>query len=151
MGILSFFKRARSSLPCIEHPIFGLMDATIVNKDGSLFWETRNSFPTSKGPISVFLDGDAKGPSEAQVVLWQWVYDNMEHLTKAAEPLLLDRLKDFKQEEHIGDLTWISVGLSPDGNKSGPWDLSFELPTKRGAILTVYFENEVPTGVSVDD
>lgn len=151
MGILSFFKKARPSLPRIDHPIFGEMVATMVNENGSLFWENPDPFTTPKGQISVFLDGKDSGPSEEQVALWQWIYNNIGLLTKAAEPLLLDRLRDLGLEDCIGDLVWIAVGLSPDGNRNGPWDISLELPAKHGAILTAYFENEVPTAVSVDD
>ncbi len=100
--------------------------------------------------MKVFLDGDITGPSEAQVALWQWIYDNVDDHTKAAEPLLLDRLKDFELEDRIGDLVWTAVGLSPDGTKDGRWDMSFELPAKYGAIFTAYFENGIPTSVSVD-
>jgi hypothetical protein len=151
MSILSFFKKARPSLPRIDHPLFGHMVATLVNENGSLFWENPDPFTTPKGQVSVFLDGKDCGPSEEQVALWQWIYDNLERLTKAAEPLLIDRLRDFGLEDRIGDLVWTAVGLSPDGSRDGPWNISFELPAKHGAILTAYFENELPKAVSVDD
>lgn len=149
MSIFSFFKRAKPSLPQIDHPVFGPMVATLANDNGSFFWETSDPFVTPKGRIGVFLDGQGDGPSEAQVELWQWIYDNIESLTKAAEPLLLNRLRDFGLEDRASDLVWTDVGLSPDGSRDGPWDLSFELP-EYGYVLTAYFENSSPTGVSVD-
>ena len=148
MGIMNLFKRAKP-LPRIEHPIFGPMEATLADEDGSYFWETRDPIPTSKGTISVFLDGSIHGPSEEQIALWRWIHDNSERLAKSAEPLLLDRLRAFGLEEHICDLVWTAAGLSPDGDKLGPWDMSFELPS--GAILTANFENGVPTSVTFDD
>ena len=78
------------------------MVATLVNENGSLFCENPDPFTTPKGQVSVFLDGKDCGPSEEQVALWQWIYDNLERLTKAAEPLLIDRLRDFGLEDQIG-------------------------------------------------
>lgn len=127
------------------------MTATLVNDDGSFFWETPEPISTQRGQISVFCDGDTCGPSEQQIALWHWVYSNVEHLTKIAKPLLLDRLRDFGLEERINDLVWTAVSLSPDGTKDGPWDISFEMPIKHSAILTAYFRNGIPIGVSVDD
>ena len=48
MGILNLFRRATPSLPRIEHPLFGPMEATLVNDDGSLFWETPDGVPTPR-------------------------------------------------------------------------------------------------------
>lgn len=98
--------------------------------------------------IGIFLDGTVDGPSERQVELWTWIYGNFEHLAKLAEPLLLERLRDFRLEARFGELVWSGVGLSPDGDKAGKWDLSFELPD---GIFTVYFEDGIPTTVSFDD
>ena len=149
MGIFSIFKR--SSLPRIEHRVFGQMEATLVNEDGSYFWETPEPFPTAKGPISVFFDGSGEGPSAEQISLWQWIYDNSERFSQLAKPLLLDRLNDFGLEARIDDLIWTGVGLSPDGEKDGPWDMSFELPGDHSPILTAYFKEGIPTTVSFDD
>jgi|GEM_PF-3942122 len=155
MGILSFFTRDRPSLPRVDHPVLGPMEATLVNKDGSYFWETSGPLVTPKGSISVFLDGSINGPSEEQVALWNWIYENSERLARSAEPLLLDRLRDFSLEAHIGDLVWSAAGLSADGDRSGTWNLSFDLSAEGsdqdGAILTAYFENGLPIVVSFDD
>jgi hypothetical protein len=151
MGILNFFTRAKPFLPRIEHPVFGPMEATLINDDGSYFWETPDPLPTAKGPVSIFLEGQIDGPSEEQVSLWRWIYENSERFAKSAEPRLLDRLREFGLEEHIGNLHWSAAGLSPDGDKCGPWDMSFTLSADKsrfaGAILTAYFEDGVPTGV----
>lgn len=151
MAIFDFFKRARPSLPSIDHPVFGAISATMVNEDGSLFWESPDPFTTPKGLMQVFFDADSFGPSEAQVALWSWIYDNVEQFTQAVKPMLLDRLKDFAIEDHIDDLVWTGAGLSPDGRKDGRWDLSFELQKIHSPIFTVYFENGIPTAVSADD
>jgi hypothetical protein len=151
MGILNFLKRARPSLPQIEHPVLGSIEATLANDDGSYFWETPSPLPTGKGPISVFFDGGIEGPAEEQVALWEWIYENSERFTKFAEPLLLNRLREFGLETYIGNLVWSAAGLSPDGDRRGPWDMSFTLSVNGnrydGAILTAYFANEAPTGV----
>ena len=152
MRFLNLFKRAeRPPLPRIDHTVFGRMEATLVNEDGSYFWETPDGVPTPKGPISIFLDGRMDGPSEAQVALWAWIYENSERLINSAQPILLDRLREFGLERHIGDLVWSAAGLSPDGDRNGRWDLSFELSAGNsrfdGAILTAYFVEGVPTGV----
>lgn len=156
MGILNFFKGGKPSLPKIEHPVFGAIEATLKNDNGSYFWESPNPLPTEKGPISVFFDGGIDGPREEQVALWEWIYENSERFTEAAEPMLLDRLRDFGLERYIGNLAWSAAGLSPDGDRRGPWDMSFTLSVDDnpydGAILTAYFANEAPTGiVNFDD
>ncbi len=152
MGILNLFKRAECpSLPSIDHPVFGRMEATLLNEDGSYFWETPEGVLTPSGPISIFLDGSIDGPSNAQVALWDWIYANSERIINSAQPLLLDRLREFGLESHVGDLVWCSAGLSPDGDRDGNWDVSCKLSASNsrfdGAILTVYFAQGVPTGV----
>ncbi len=157
MGILNLFKRTeRPFLPRIDHPIFGRMEATLVNEDGSYFWETPDGVPTTNGPISIFLDGDVNGPSEAQIVLWRWIDENSQQLINAVRPFLLDRLREFGLESRISDLVWNATGLTSDGASCSSWDLSFELSSGKsrfdGAILTAYFVDGVPTGVvSFDD
>jgi hypothetical protein len=154
MGILSFFTKAEASLPSIEHPVFGKMEATLVNDDGSYFWETPEHLDTLKGPIGVFCDGPVEGPSDEQVALWNWIYENSERLAKLAEPLLVDRLQSFGLQPQAGNLVWSAVGLARDGHKDSPWDMSFNLSAENhrlgGAILTAYFEGGAPTGVSID-
>jgi hypothetical protein len=149
MRIFDFFKRMKPSLPTIAHPVFGRMDATLVNDDGSYFWETPEPIPTPKGPISVFLDGPETGPSEEQVNLWHWIYDNHKDLSKAVEPILRATLTEFGLQTHFDKLAWISTGLSPDGDKAGAWDMAFEL--QNGPIFTVHFKAGAPTVVDVDD
>jgi hypothetical protein len=149
MRIFNFFGKAKPSLPSIQHPVFGRMEATLVNEDGSYFWETPEPIPTSKGPISVFLDAPATGPNQAQVELWNWIYDNQKELREAAEPIMKATLTEFGLQALLEKLSWTSVGLSPDGERSGAWDVSFEFPN--GPIFTANFKGGVPTSVSVDD
>ena len=151
MGILSFLRKPRLVLPRVQHPIFGLMEATLQNDDGSFFWETPGTMQTPKGEISVFLDGPVTGPSQEQVALWDWIYANSENLVHLAEPHLLQTLADFGLERHLDDLCWSAVGLSTDGSRESPWDMSFALPISGskfdGAILTVCFAAGAPTGI----
>ena len=151
MRLISLLKKASPSLPRMEHPIFGQLEATLINEDGTYFWETSDPLLTSKGPICVYFDASADGPTDDQVVLWNWIYGNADTLAKSAEPLLLDRLRDFHLENHIRDLVWSAAGLSPDGDISGPWDMSFELRANHSAILTAYFVDGDPITVSFDD
>ena len=130
------------------------MEATLLNDNGSYFWETPDPLVTEKGEISVFLDGPLDGPSEKQVAFWQWLYVNSETLAEAAQPLLRDRLREFGLDASVSSLVWSAAGLSTNGNQDGSWDMSFTLSTAgklQGAILTAYFENGVPTIISLDD
>ncbi len=151
MGIIGFFRKPKQVLPRIQHPVFGWLDATLHNDDGSYFWETPDAVRTPKGEVSVFLDGPVTGPSEAQVALWEWMYANSKSLAQSAEPHLLQTLADFGLECDLSDLTWSAVGLSADGSIEMPWDMSFTLSLTGskfdGAILTAYFAAGVPTGV----
>lgn len=151
MSILSWLKRKEPSLPTIEHPVFGWLEATLINDNGTYFWETSRDLVTPKGTIGIFFDAAAVGPTDAQIQLWQWIYQNQESLSKSAEPLLLNCLRDFRLGSRLGDLVWSGVGLSPDGNSESPWDMSFRLGAEQGAILTAYFVDGVPTTVSFDD
>jgi hypothetical protein len=149
MRIFNFFGKAKPSLPSIQHPLFGRMEATLVNEDGSYFWETPEPIPTSKGSISVFLDAPESGPNQAQVNLWNWIYDNHKDLSEAAEPMMKATLSEFGLQAQFEKLSWVSTGLSPDGERTGAWDMAFELPN--GSIFTVYFKAGVPAAVGVDD
>ena len=151
MPVLSWLQRKKPSLPIIEHPVFGRLEATLLNGNGTYFWETSRDLVTPKGTIGIFFDAPVDGPTDAQVQLWRWIYQNQETLSKSAEPLVLNRLRDFQLESRLGDLVWSGVGLSPDGNSKSPWDMSFLLGAEQGAILTAYFVDGVPTTVSFDD
>ena len=134
-----------------EHPLFGKLEATLINKDGSYFWETPEPLITPKGRIGVFMDAPESGPTDDQVALWHWIYENVDSLTNLAQPLMLERLRDFQLEGRIPDLAWSAVGLSRDGDTKSPWDISFQPKGEESPILTAYFVNEVPTTVSFDD
>jgi hypothetical protein len=149
MGILNIFRRTTPSLPRLDHPVFGPIDATMANEDGSLFWQTAEGVATPRGVIGISFDGTADGPSQRQVELWTWIHDTFEALARSAEPLLLETLRDFNLEARFGELKWSGADLSPNGDRAGPWALSFELTD--GSILTAHFEDEVPTVVSFDD
>jgi len=151
MSFFRWLQRAERSLPIIEHPVFGKLEATLINKDGTFFWDTPRSLVTPKGSVGIFVDASSDGPTDAQVALWHWIYENAETLAKLAEPLMIDRLREFGLDTHIRDLVWSAVGLSRDGHSRSPWDMSFELLAEDNAVLTAYFVDGVPTTISFDD
>ena len=149
MGISKWFRRSTPVLPRLEHPIFGEIQATIDVGGGLYFWETPESLVTAKGPIGIFFDAPAEGPSVQQVEMWDWVYRNSESLTWTAEPEFRSRMAELGIEHRFSELVWSAVGLSKDGDPAKRWDMSFELAD--GAILTTYFSDGVPVSVSFDD
>jgi hypothetical protein len=135
----------------MDHPVFGKVEASVCNKDGTYYWETSSPLVTPRGAIHITFDAGANGPSDAQVAHWQLIYDDAEALVRSAQPLLLERLQDFHLESHLGDLLWSGIALSSDGSSTSPWQMSFELEVGHSATLTASFVGGIPVTVSFDD
>jgi len=124
------------------------MEATLDAKDGFYFWETPDHLGTEKGEIGIFCDAPETGPTDEQVLLWKFIYENVEFFQKSAESLLRDRLDDFSCNHRYHELIWCSVLLSRDGERSSLWEISFELPEV--AIFDVSFVHGEPTIVNAN-
>lgn len=150
MSFLSkLFGRQSPRLPSIEHLVFGRMDATLEPAPGLYFWETPGSVVTEFGEVSVFCDAPMSGPTERQVAQFRQVCVDFPDLWKAARPILLDRLSDFRAEGQIDKIRWASILLATDGAKTSHWELTFE-ETERPLLLNVNFQDGVPAFVTVD-
>ena len=147
MTFLSWFRQSKTSLPAMDHPVFGKIGATLEVREEVYFWEMQDDLVTEKGNISVFFDAAATGPSADQVAMWHRVFTDFDDYFTLAKPLLKARLDEFGLGDRINDLPWTGVGLAADGKDTSPWDLSFDVAYK---IFTVCFEQGHPSFVTCD-
>jgi hypothetical protein len=149
MGIFSKLFGSKPQLPSIEHPVFGLMHATVVVDPDMYFWESDGDIDTPIGSISVFGDAPAEGLTDHQVAQFNQICASFEDLRAASRPLILDRLSDFNLADQIDAMTCISVTLATDGNMKSQWELTFEEPSNFG-LFNVNFQNGEPAFVTCD-
>jgi hypothetical protein len=148
MGIFSWLFKSTPLQPDMIHPVFGAIQMTLDNDDGTKFWETIEYSKTPKGTVGFFFDAPATGPSDAQVAQWHHIYENYETIFAGIEALIRNELRNYGIEDQFSQLEWSGVGLSNDGSMDSLWNLSFETPD--GAILTVNFDQGVPGAVTFD-
>ncbi len=148
MSFFQWLKLKVAPYPVIEHSIFGRLQATIRHDDGTFYWESEVATP--KGNIEVFFDAPVAGPSDAQIRFWNWIRENHERLAESARNLLLDALQTYDLEHRFAFLVWNGVELPVGGDRNRPWDMSFHLGDREGALLSLSFENGIPMHATLD-
>lgn len=149
MNFLSRLFKPSPSLPSVQHPKFGKMQAVIDYGNGMYYWEADGPVDTQLGNLEPSFDAPVEGPSEVQTNRWQEIVDNYPSHFLNAEHLLRENLAGFGDEGEFDRLKLISVDLHDRPDVEFEWAFAYELP-KNGMIYTVLFANNNPKVVTVD-
>lgn len=148
--LLDRFGLARK--PDRVHPYFGPMHFESELPGFPSYWECWNLKSTKRGDISVLINGDASGPTDAQIEFFEGVCSSLERIQADLAAFLEERyFKDWSPDPaRRQPLTWCGIAIPKNGNSNEPWDLSFETNDSSGHMLTITFENGKPVDACVD-
>jgi hypothetical protein len=142
-------------IPAFEHPVFGTIQPSYRPKGEPWLWETLHKIKTARGQVSVGCDAGPGGPSKGQVEFWMWLTHSIDEVVESARQLLSVEIQNWNRAPLSPDpwrqLTWVGAGLPVRGDRNAEWDVSFELKSMPGTMLTVNFEAGEPQFVTVDD
>jgi hypothetical protein len=137
-----------------SHPYFGEMTYYGFKKNNNGYWECEVEF--EGGYLSVIINSpDEVLPTINHEEFVKSILNDMDKTFAKIKSLMYSTFENWKELEITDDwrkvfeLSAIEVPL--DCNPLNNWDIGFEcLLDKDGHYFTCYFENGIPTGVSVD-
>lgn len=141
--------------PVIDHSRFGRVRASHRPSSGTWLWETLDMVDTPRGEVSLTFDADESGPTAAHERQFDHMLDNLDWLTETAVPMLASELKDFLDfgglkfpADPWAELEWIGGHLTGVGSEL---EVQYGYRSWPDAMITVYFENDRPTTIQIDD
>lgn len=153
MGWFDWLRSSRA--PVIVHPELGRLRVSHRPRQGLWLWEMLDWVDTPRGRVALTWDGGEHGISAAQLELFHWLRDHIDVLTAAAAPMIAPELSEWLErpfsEEPWQELSWEGAHLPADGSIDGEWDLSYSVEQWPDAMVTVYFKQQQPTLVQIDD
>lgn len=153
MGWFDWLRKMPS--PVIMHPRFGRVRASHRPSSGLWLWETLDAVDTSRGDVTLTFDADQAGPDVAHERQFGHMLANLDRLTEAAVPMLARELKDFLDPGGLkfpadpwAELEWMGGHLTGVGSEL---EVQYAYRSWPDAMITVYFENDRPTSIQIDD
>ena len=132
----------------IADPDFGDMTFMFVLKaPEKSYWEGKWTMPKTGETIEVFLSGDQTGPYQGTRQKVFELPDRVDHIMKAARPIL-ERVFKSHLSQVLPDDIFAAVKLTSfgvDDPKHVPitWDVSFEATGKRWVNISIPFVGDV--------
>lgn len=151
--VFAFFKK-RKGPPTIQDPVFGSLRYV----DGR--WSGDARFKPTNGVVYVMLEGDNRGPTEAQRRFFRQIEARFSDLASALERALRKLVNDVQHEPGrdlqyipqvgLADCSLDGIGINTVGSGPVTWDVNFGWSGDREWLFTVFLEDWQVLDVGAD-
>jgi hypothetical protein len=139
----------------IAHPIFGRVFPSVRPKKGPWHWETLDDLKHSRGSLTVTMEAGPSGPVEAQAQFWHWLCEHIDEIVEECRPLLTEELPHWNKgrvpQQLWDELIWVGADLPVGGDRFKPWEVTFEIHSNPGPLISIVYEGGKPARAYVDD